>query len=287
MKIAENTLEGVEKYIDLQLEGQYTKSEIKTVQRHLIEHYYNISSARQIVEKQHRLSESELLKIIFAMKEMKEGTPLQYVVGDAEFCGRTFKVNSNVLIPRPETEELVQWLLETNESASPSVLDIGTGSGCIPITIKSELPNSKVSACDVSMNVLKVAISNEKLNQVEIDWYILDVLSTNQPFKENQFDIIISNPPYVLKSDMDSMDNNVLEHEPHLALFVDDSDPLLFYRTIADRAKVWLKPGGDLFFEIHEKQGKQVVNLLTEMEYSSIELRKDLSGKDRMVKATL
>jgi len=287
MKIADNTLQGVVNYIDKQLDGQYNKNEIKSVQRQLIEHYYQLSPARQIVEKEMRLSESELLKIIYAMKEMKDGRPLQYVVGDTEFCGRNFKVNKNVLIPRPETEELVQWLLECNELPNPAILDVGTGSGCIPITLKSELPEGKISACDVSMNVLKVALSNEKLNQVEIDWYILDVLSSNQPFKENQFDTVISNPPYVLKSEMATMDANVLENEPHLALFVDDEDPLVFYRAIAERSQFWMKPGGNLFFEINEKQGQAVVDLLTEMEYKNIELRKDLSGKDRMVRATL
>jgi len=287
MKIADNTLQGVVNYIDTQLESQYNKSEIKSVQRQLIEHYYHLSPARQIVENEMRFSESELLKIIYAMKEMKDGIPLQYVVGDAEFCGRIFKVNKNVLIPRPETEELVQWFLEDNESTIPAVLDIGTGSGCIPITLKCELPEGKISACDVSMNVLKVALSNEKLNHVEIDWYILDVLSSNQPFKENQFDTIISNPPYVLKSDMAAMDANVLENEPHLALFVEDEDPLVFYKAIAEKSKIWLRPEGKIFFEIHEKKGKEVVDLLTEMGYQDVELRKDMSGKDRMVKASI
>ena len=191
--------------------------------------------------------------------------------------------------PRPVVQtnkSVVDWLNKSFKDGS-HILDVGTGSGCIPITLKSELPEGKISACDVSMNVLKVALSNEKLNQVEIDWYILDVLSSNQPFKENQFDTVISNPPYVLKSEMATMDANVLENEPHLALFVDDEDPLVFYRAIAERSQFWMKPGGNLFFEINEKQGQAVVDLLTEMEYKNIELRKDLSGKDRMVRATL
>ena len=214
-------------------------------------------------------------QIIYALKE---NIPIQYILGEAEFYGLKFKVNEHTLIPRPETEALVEWILEHEFT---SVLDIGTGSGCIPIAVKKN-KNVEISAIDVSDSALLVAKENAKLNEVEINFSNQDILNTDNLMR---VDVIVSNPPYVLEKEKDLMLNNVLDNEPHLALFVSNENPLLFYKKIAELAYVSLSKNGLLFFEINESFGSEIVELLNYIGFVDIELKKDINEKDRMLKA--
>ena len=214
-------------------------------------------------------------QIIYALKE---NIPIQYILGEAEFYGLKFKVNEHTLIPRPETEELVEWILEHEFT---SVLDIGTGSGCIPIAVKKN-KNVEISAIDVSEPALLVAKENAKLNEVEINFSNQDILNTDNLMR---VDVIVSNPPYVLEKEKDLMLNNVLDNEPHLALFVSNENPLLFYKKIAELAYVSLSKNGLLFFEINESFGPEIIELLNYIGFVDIELKKDINEKDRMLKA--
>jgi len=196
-------------------------------------------------------------------------------------------VNPSVLIPRPETEELTQWLLKSAKSKKRalSILDIGTGSGCIALGIKKNLPGSNVTAIDKSSEALVTARKNSDKLQLMVDFYQLDILDSGHWKELGQFDFIVSNPPYVLESEKNLMDKNVVENEPPVALFVPESDPLIFYRTIASFSKSHLKPNGSLFFEIHEKMGKELMYMLGKNGFNSVELKQDLSGKNRMIRA--
>jgi release factor glutamine methyltransferase len=223
------------------------------------------------------------------LKELSTGKPLQYVLGHTEFYGLPFKVNPSVLIPRPETEELVEWVLKSDlPQTDISLLDIGTGSGCIAISLKKNLPNATVWAMDVSADALKTAKENAKLNDVEVNFIEADILNlTHNSQLATHNNIIISNPPYVTPTDKDLMHTNVTDFEPHTALFVPQDDPLLFYKAIADLAAKNLVKGGLLFFEINESYGNKTAEMLKEKQFKQVELRKDLSGRDRMIKAAL
>jgi release factor glutamine methyltransferase len=222
---------------------------------------------------------------------LKTGEPIQYILGYTEFYGLPFKVNPSVLIPRPETEELVEWILLSVSSlrlavCSLNILDIGTGSGCIAISLKKNLPDASVSAVDISAEALKTARENAELNKVEVDFIKDDILNqSNHSPLTNHYSLIISNPPYVTQHDKTKMHQNVTGFEPHTALFVPENVPLLFYKAIADFALKNLKTGGLLFFEINESLGKETVQLLESKGFKNIELRQDMSGRDRMIKA--
>ena len=227
--------------------------------------------------------------------ELKKEIPIQYLLGNTEFYGLSFVVNENVLIPRPETEELVDWIITEEKKIERfkerriegledlKILDIGTGSGCIAISLAKNIPDAKVFAIDVSAEALKVAKLNAEQNQVEVTFLEKDILQTEDLLE--QFDIIVSNPPYVRNLEKHEIKANVLENEPHLALFVDDFDALIFYRKIALLATKNLNNGGQLFFEINQYLGKEMIQLLNELSFSDIELRKDIYGNDRMTRA--
>ncbi|MBA4153290.1 peptide chain release factor N(5)-glutamine methyltransferase [Flavobacterium sp.] len=218
------------------------------------------------------------------LTQLKTQKPIQYILGETSFYGLTFLVNEHTLIPRSETEELVQWILETNPTSSEiALLDIGTGTGCIPITLKKNLPKATVFALDVSEKALEVATKNASMNQVEITFLQNDILATSR--LEQQFDIIVSNPPYVRELEKNEINTNVLQFEPHLALFVADNDALLFYRKIAELAQVYLQPNGQLFFEINQYLGTEMVALVASYGFTEIELRQDIYGNDRMLRA--
>ena len=209
-------------------------------------------------------------------------------MGETEFYSLTFNVNESVLIPRPETEELVDWIRNENENdrnGNLQLLDIGTGSGCIAICLKHEFPNAEVDAFDISDLALETAKSNASLNELVVNFLKVDIL--NAPDFDKKWDIIVSNPPYVLESEKTEILVNVLEYEPHSALFVPDNNPLLFYRKIAFFAQKQLQPNGKLYFEINREYGKATVDLLSGLGFQNIELRKDISGNDRMIVATL
>lgn len=233
-------------------------------------------------------------------QRLSQGEPVQYVLGYEYFMGEKFQVNPDVLIPRPETSELVDWIVEnyveksreTVEKPVYNILDIGTGSGCIAISLARLINNSTVFAFDISTGALKTAKANAEAQNIKnIQFCQVDILNTeNSAYSHpdvDKFDVIVSNPPYVMNNEKKGMDKNVLEHEPHLALFVPDDDPLLFYRVIAKYGKSHLREGGKLYFEINQALGKETCQLLEDSGYSNVELRQDMFGKDRMVSATL
>ena len=234
-------------------------------------------------------SKAELVVWNSILEDLKKEIPIQYLLGKTNFYGLDFEVNENVLIPRPETEELVEWILEDcgkiDTTSEFSILDIGTGSGCIPISLKKQLPQAKVSAIDVSEKALEVAKGNAKLNGVEVNFILQNILETANLLES--YDVIVSNPPYVRNLEKQEIKNNVLEYEPHLALFVADDDALIFYRKIGTLALKSLRPNGKLFFEINQYLGKETVDLLKDLGFQNVELRKDIYGNDRMILASL
>ena len=222
-----------------------------------------------------------------AMEALERFEPIQYIIGETEFFGLTFEVTPATLIPRPETEELVEWILKDANAASLSILEIGTGTGCIPITLAKQLPHAHVTSIDISTEALAVATRNAKRNAVNVQFIHQSVLETEALetcFADQFFDVIVSNPPYVRHLEKHEIQPNVLEHEPHLALFVEDEDALLFYRHIGQLAQNHLKKGGMLYFEINQYLGKETVALLEQLGFQGVELRKDLFGNDRMIR---
>ncbi|QNL21956.1 peptide chain release factor N(5)-glutamine methyltransferase [Hyphobacterium sp. CCMP332] len=229
------------------------------------------------------INEKDVQDLYKSLLELKANKPIQYVLGETEFMGLKFKVNENVLIPRPETEELISWILKEDVSEK-AILDIGTGSGCIPIAIAIKgAASAKVFGMDISQSALEVAIHNAKMNKVDIEFIQDDILS---PSASNwKYDIIVSNPPYVRESEKELMAENVLKFEPEIALFVKDSDPLIFYKAIMDFSNLHLNHSGLLFLEINENFGRELWSLLDKNGFREIELRKDMSGKERMIRA--
>ena len=223
------------------------------------------------------------------LEQLKREIPVQYLLGKTSFYGLEFKVNSTVLIPRPETEELVEWIIRDcfvpRNDKKVKILDIGTGSGCIAISLAKNSLNAQVFAIDVSEKALATAQKNAEINEVNVTFLEKNILETDD--LEQYFDIIVSNPPYVLELEKEEIKKNVLENEPHLALFVDDNDPLVFYRKIAKLAQKNLSSNGQLFFEINQYLGKEMVELLEKMNFKNIELRKDIYGNYRMIRGAI
>lgn len=275
-----NSLQQFTKNTQQQLSGLYTQSEISFLIRIILE---------EVSHKINNLSDSELLKAEDIVERLKNSEPIQYILGKYEFYGLTFQLTPDVLIPRPETEELVEWIISENLKDKSSVLDIGTGSGCIAVTIAKKIKIADVNAWDISKPALEVASNNAAINGVNIQTSNIDILSDEDIIQfrnsEVEFDVIVSNPPYVTEREKNTMEDNVLKYEPHIALFVPDDDPLLFYRRIADIAQVLLKDNGKLFFEINSAFVNELVEMLKEKGYINIEVRNDISGKLRMLKA--
>ena len=223
------------------------------------------------------------------MGSLKKEIPVQYLLGKTSFYGLDFEVNPAVLIPRPETEELVEWIINLNSKIEKlkdlKILDIGTGSGCIGVSLAKNIPNAQVFAIDVSEKALATAKKNAEINDVKVIFIEKNILETDD--LEQQFDIIVSNPPYVRELEKQEIKKNVLDNEPHLALFVEDNDALVFYRKIAELAQKNLLPNGQLFFEINQYLGKEMMELLEKMDFKNIELRKDIYGNERMIKGTI
>ncbi|KQB43130.1 Release factor glutamine methyltransferase [Flavobacterium daejeonense] len=244
-------------------------------------------------------TEEEIQDWNLILEQLKKEIPLQYLLGKTQFYGLKFEVNENVLIPRPETEELVDWIIQSQKSKvrsqKLSILDIGTGSGCIAISLAKNIPNAQVFAIDVSEKALATAQKNAVNNQVEVYFIKTDILKTEDLEKlpaadfqlPTQFDIIVSNPPYVRNLEKEEIRKNVLDYEPHLALFVEDDNALIFYRKIAELAQKNLCPNGQLFFEINQYLGKEMIEMLEKMNFKNIELRKDIYGNDRMTRVVM
>ena len=277
-------------------EGGMPDGEAKAIALMLLERVLGLPTAKALIAD----GKSMLCRrqnILGLAARISQGEPVQYVLGETDFCNLTLKVKPGVLIPRPETEELVHWILEDVNPSTPTshqILDIGTGSGCIAIALAKKLEHTEVEAWDISDVAIEVAKENAERNHVQLKIRKVDVLSPldaqpstfdSQLSTLNPYDLIVSNPPYVCEEEAQEMERNVLEHEPKLALFVPDNDPLLFYRQIGALGQQILKPQGRLFFEINRRFGQEVQNLLKGMGYSEVELRQDTWGNDRMIKA--
>lgn len=273
-------------YFSKELKSVFPQTEVDSFFFLLIEEYLDLKRIDLILQPNIEISSDIKELLDKALERLKKEEPIQYILGKTEFYGLPFKVNENTLIPRPETEELVEWILEEiNVNDKRNILDIGTGTGCIPISLKKNLPNSNISAIDVSEEALEIAKQNAKLNEVEISFINEDILKTKR--LNGMFDIIVSNPPYVRELEKVEIKNNVLKNEPHLALFVKDDNPLLFYKKIADLAKSNLTKNGLLFFEINQYLGSETIDMLKSKGFTQIELQKDMFGNDRMIKASL
>ena len=283
------TLKEFKIFFSNELADVYPKTEVDTFFFLLIEEKLNLQRVDTVLQPDFIIADNQLLELKNILKRLQKEEPIQYILGNTEFFGLPFQVNEHTLIPRPETEELVEWILDevkqlqilTNHKLK--ILDIGTGTGCIPITLAKNLKNVEVSAIDVSKKALKIAQQNALLNNVEIHFLEVDILKVNQLPK--QYDIIVSNPPYVRELEKVEIKNNVLQNEPHLALFVDDENPLIFYKKITDLAKQYLTTNGLLFFEINQYLGKETLAMILEKGFQNNILKKDLLGNDRLVKA--
>ncbi len=284
MKIAQNTVEAVQQYLKDNLSAFYSEREIDLFTDILLEDLLAISKSQRMLNSDIRLSESQLLQIIYAAKDLKKYKPIQYITGKAFFADLELEVDENVLIPRPETEELFSIIAK--ENSSPKVLvDFCTGSGCLALALKSKYAESKVHATDVSKGALEVAKRNATKNKLAVEFIENDILgssSSDFPFKA---DVVASNPPYVLESDKKEMSANVLQYEPHLALFVEDDNAIIFYKKIGDLASELLNVGGKLYFEIHENKALEVQAYLQSIGFTFVEIRKDIYDKDRFVSA--
>jgi release factor glutamine methyltransferase len=272
----------------------YDEKEIESFFYIVLESFHNLKRIDLALNPDMEMDAMQLLRWENVLDELKKEKPIQYILGATEFYGLPFLVNENTLIPRPETEELVEWIVvESRKSKVENlkILDIGTGSGCIAISLAKNLPNAEVFAIDVSEKALATAKKNAEINKVEVNFITTDILQIND-LKElithnsqltTPFNIIVSNPPYVRNLEKAEIKPNVLEYEPHLALFVEDNDALLFYRKIAQLAKKNLSENGQLYFEINQYLGKETVALLEEMGFKNIVLKRDIYGNDRMI----
>ena len=279
------------------LKHLYPTSEIDSFFFLILEEYMGLKRIDIALKSDFLIDKKSLNLMQIATKQLEQEIPIQYIIGKTEFFGLPFHVNKEVLIPRPETEELVEQVLkkvsliktcntsknETIKEKQLKVLDIGTGSGCIAISLKKQLPSSEVSALDVSNKALRVAKKNALLNNVDISFVHQDILKTND--LDKLYDVIISNPPYVRELEKKEIKNNVINNEPHLALFVDNKNPLLFYNKIAELAKKFLIKNGQLHFEINQYLGKETIKLLAEKGFKNIQLKKDIFGNDRIITA--
>lgn len=274
-------------HIKNELNGIYAADEIQSITYILLSHITGYSKVDIIVNKNTIFSDVQRAMLNSFVNKLRIHTPIQYIIGKTEFFGLPFLVSDAVLIPRPETEELIEWITEScyknNES---KILDIGTGSGCIAVSLARLFPKAEVTAFDISDDALKIATQNAELNNVKVNFELVDILNAEDYSKsDSKWDIIVSNPPYVPNAEQSDIQRNVLDHEPHIALFVPDTDPLIFYRRIMEFALKHLKTGAYLFFETHRDWAKEIVKILELNGFYNVQLQKDLSGNDRMIKA--
>ncbi|MEO7873155.1 MAG: peptide chain release factor N(5)-glutamine methyltransferase [Bacteroidia bacterium] len=301
----------IKKYYD-ELKELYDESEIKAITQNALRHALKFSSPDIILKKQEKINAKQLLHSHEILNRLKTYEPLQYIVGETDFLRSRFLVNKNVLIPRPETEELVEWIIEeyneqitnyqlpivnykgkiqypTSDFQHPisefRILDIGTGSGCIAISLKKNIPHSKVTAVDISEDALLVARKNAALNETEINFIQVNILNSSLS-SQHSFNLIVSNPPYISSHEKMKMHRNVTDHEPHIALFVEDKNPLLFYERIAHLASGGLlKRNGSLYFEMNENLSYEISDMLSAKGFTDVAEKQDISGKSRMIHA--
>ena len=278
------TIKALQEEFHKQLIFNYSKNEINSFFYLLSEAFLDKNRLDIALAPNDQINGSKTTLFLTALAQLKNEYPIQYIIGEVEFMDLTFEVNENVLIPRPETEELIKWVLTAEEGSEElSILDIGTGSGCIPIILAHSLAKSSVTSFDVSEKAIEVAKKNAIKNKVDIQLVVQNILSIDT--LDASYDIIISNPPYVRESEKAQMKNNVLNYEPDIALFVSDNDPLIFYKHIARLAIKSLKPSGALYFEINQYLGSALCTFLKDLGFKEIELKKDIYGADRMIRA--
>ncbi|MFT6745900.1 MAG: release factor glutamine methyltransferase [Glaciecola sp.] len=286
-KLSDNKLSTLKVFFFSELEDVLGNRECKIYFQICCESWLAMSKSDLILNADVLISESQILKFLYGVKKFKIHVPLAHVLEEQYFYGLKFKVNEHVLIPRPETEELVDLVIKENQGVK-TVLDVGTGSGCVAVSIKKSLPLVAVSAVDISKESIDVAYVNSLINNVKVDFIIDNALGFESAELLNaKWDVVVSNPPYIPLIERDQMDENVVGFDPDLALFVPDNEPLLFYNSIARWAKKTLTVDGKLYFEIHENFGKEVCGLLSEIGFSEVFLIQDLQGKDRIVKAII
>ena len=283
------TIKKYRQYFINSLEDLYSIEELQSIFYLLAEKLLHLSRIDITLQLDNTLTSDEEINFNQAIDRLKIYEPVQYILGETEFFGYPFLVNKQVLIPRPETEELVSWIIEDVDKKETTILDIGTGSGCIAISLAKKLNNAVVSAIDISNKAIEVAKKNALINNVNVEYSSVDVLNFEdklvlQDKWKSKFDIIVSNPPYVRMQEKKLMQLNVIDHEPDIALFVEDDDPLLFYRKISQLSKQYLRHHGTLYLEINEYLGLEMEKMLNKAGFKHVLLKKDMFGKNRMIK---
>lgn len=283
--VADNKASSLMKMAEMELSDLYQKSELETIGFWLLEHFVHISQSNYLRYPDVNVDQSSLIHFCNAVEKLKEGMPVQYVIGEVDFYGLKLKVNNSVLIPRPETEELVDLIVKENKERSGlKILDVGTGSGCIGLSLAKSLSSSLVTAIDVSTQALEIASENAIKNKIKnIEFTEMDFLKEKFPLGK-EFDLIVSNPPYISQSESAGMADHVLKFEPHLALFVPDENSLVFYKKIAGLADENLKNKGTIYLEINERLGSETASVFGADRFSSVEIIKDMFGKNRFIK---
>jgi release factor glutamine methyltransferase len=284
MFVSDNSIQALMKYFQSELSSNFSEREIKFITKLSILERFELNENQYILSNTLRLSESDLLYFRQIVKRLQKNEPLQYIMGSTFFYGLKLNSDARALIPRPETEELVDWIKETVLPGNYKILDLCAGSGCIALALKSHFNTSEILGLDLSNDAINLAKENANLTGLNVDFLVVDVLEDDLT-TFNNFDIWVSNPPYIPNKDKFVMNENVLNFEPHIALFVADENPLLFYQKIGEKAMVNLLAEGFLFFEIHEAFDNAVCELLKAQGFVNIQLRKDLQGKPRMIRA--
>lgn len=277
------TIKELSHFIRYSLREVYPENEIQSLVSIIFEKKVNLKKTDILLNRAEGVNQKTVDEIIKIVDQLKMAVPIQYILGETTFYDLSLEVNPSVLIPRQETEELVDWIIKDNPETGLKILDIGTGSGCIAITLAKNLKKPDIDAVDTNQNIIDLAKKNAQQNKVKINAFIGDILK-DMP-DTNNYDIIVSNPPYVLESEKRNMHDNVVLHEPESALYVPDSKALIYYQNIASYAFNNLKVSGKLYFEINEKKGKEIRTLLKDEGFSNVEIKKDINGKDRMIKA--
>lgn len=271
--------------ISLALGGRYDKQELASIVRTICCDLLGVSSTTYYIKGKVTLTDGQELQLNNILERLQQGEPLQYIEGSTPFYGINFKVTPAVLIPRPETAELIDWVVSEHSHIAMRLLDLGTGSGCIAIALSRQLPQATVDACDISPEALAIAKENNQMNNTEVSFFEHDILDLTTPLPHT-YNIIVSNPPYIMQSEHTDMERTVTEWEPHTALFVPDDDALCFYRAIAEIGQTEaLHPGGSIYVEINQRLGAETVALFESYGYKEVTLRKDIYGNERMVKA--
>ncbi|MCA1750558.1 MAG: peptide chain release factor N(5)-glutamine methyltransferase [Cryomorphaceae bacterium] len=279
------TVEYVATRFRTELSELYPYREIEQMLTMAFEEVMNLSKIDVLTVADAQVGEPQIAKFEGILKGLKRQEPIQYLIGHAVFYDLSLKLNSAVLIPRPETEELVHWILKDDLPHMPRIIDLGTGSGCIALALKDHLPHAQVFGVDNSFDALNVANGNAAANDLQVEFFHFDMLE-QESLGFMDFDVMVSNPPYVTPSEKAQMDDNVLNYEPHHALFVPEEDPLIFYRRIVDLADGHLNKGGRIYFEINRAYGKDIAQLLRDRNYAAVEIKTDLNGNERMIRAS-